>query len=129
MFRLNSIEKEEEEEEEEEEGTRPHSFRTSPPSPDSRRRVAFVAMFTTRAHVRRRPNITTVSFLLLLLFFLCRFCRFGKKHPSSILFFFAIKTHHLLTRYPPHITHTHVVSVRRKQTNKKNREHTCASLR
>ena len=67
MFRLNSIEKEEEEEEEEE-GTRPHSFRTSPPSPDSRRRVAFVAMFTTRAHVRRRPNITTtVSFLFLLL--------------------------------------------------------------
>ena len=43
MLRLKSIEKEEEEEEEEEEGTRPHSFRTSPPSPDSRRRVAFVA--------------------------------------------------------------------------------------
>ena len=129
MFRLKSIEKEEEEEEEEEEGTRSHSFRTSPPSPDSRRRVAFVAMFTTRAHVRRRPNITTVSFLLLLFFLCVVFGRLGKKHPSSILFFFAIKTHHLLTRYPPYITHTHVVSVRRKQTNKKNREHTCASLR
>ena len=71
MLRLKSIEKEEEEEEE---GTRPHSFRTSPPSPDSRRRVAFVAMFTTRAHVRRRPNITTtVSFLFLLLLLLSLF--------------------------------------------------------
>ena len=121
MLRLKSIEKEEEEEEEEE-GTRPHSFRTSPPSPDSRRRVAFVAMFTTRAHVRRRPNITTtVSFLFLLLLFFLSILSFGKK--LSILFFFASFIDTLPT------TNTHVVSVRRKQTNKKNREHTCASLR
>ena len=78
MFRLNSIEKEEEEEEEEE-GTRPHSFRTSPPSPDSRRRVAFVAMFTTRAHVRRRPNITTFSFSSSSSLFFVSFLSFWKE--------------------------------------------------